>query len=1087
MTMQSKLLAFLFLIVLVSCQKKKQETLFELLGPSQTGVDFKNLLTETEENNILTYEYFYNGGGVAGGDFNNDGLIDLIFTGNMVENKIYLNKGNLKFEDISEKAKIGGRKDGWKTGVSLVDINADGWLDIYVCYSGNLSPEKRKNQLFINNKNLTFTEKAEEFGLADQGYSTQAAFLDFDKDGDLDCFIINHNLRNYEKNPDASIMRAKRDDYAGDKLFKNENGKFTEVTLQVGIKSNAIGFGLGVVVADVNLDGFPDIYVCNDYVEDDYLYINNKNGTFSDKSHEILDHTSHLAMGLDIADYNNDSLPDIFTLDMLPQENIRQKKLAFPDNWNVYQAQLKNGFNHQNMRNMLQVNNGDGTFSEIGQLAGISNTDWSWAGLLADFDNDGYKDFFLTNGEVKDYTDLDFIKYYDEEEESESKGKSKKALLEHLKNMPASKTHNYIFKNNGDLTFTNKVNDWGFEKLTVANGAIYADLDNDGDLEIITNNNNDVAHIYKNNSRETLKSHFIKVKLKGPTQNPLALGTKVWLYNGKNIQYQEFSPVRGFQSSMYDNLHFGISNEKEILKVKVEWPDGKIEIKNNIKIDQTIEFKHQNALELKNNPKINKTIFSSSDNIDFKHTENPANDFNFQIFLPYLYSNSGSRMAKGDVNGDHLEDLYLGGARNQAGKIFLQQKKGNFISYNQPDIVKDSSSEDQDAVFFDADGDKDLDLYVVSGEYNMSLNDKRQQDRLYINDGKGNFKRDAKAIPPEFINSKFVKAFDIENDGDIDLFIGGTVMPFAYPLASPSFILKNNGKGEFVLDKSVNLGILTDVEIIDLNKDGFLDLIIVGEWMTPKILINQKGNFTDQVTDKYFSTNLSGWWNRIIASDLDNDGDMDLVAGNIGNNTQMHISESNPLMLYFNDFEKNKTIDAFMTYYIQGKAYPNASRDEALEQMVSLRKKFTNYQSYSAAGIEDILTPEELKSAFKFYINFTETCIFENTGNSFIVKKLPIQAQFSPVHGISIDDFNRDGKKDILLAGNNSNYRLRIGKMDANHGVLLTGNGKLGFEYVPQQVSGLKIKGDVKDIKKVNDNTLVFFINNGKTLSYKIN
>ena len=497
MRILKKLILLIFSVMLFSCKENKHATLFTLLSPSQSNIHFSNLLTESEENNILTYEYFYNGGGVAAGDFNNDGLTDLFFTGNMVDNKIYINKGKLTFDDISEKAKIAGRKDGWKTGVSLVDINADGWLDIYVCYSGNLSPEKRKNQLFINNKDLTFTERAEEYNLADDGYSTQAAFIDYDKDGDLDCFIINHNLRNYERNPDASVMRVKRDDYAGDKLFKNDNGKFKEITLDAGIKSNAIGFGLGIVVSDINLDGFPDIYVCNDYVEDDYLYINNQNGTFSDKSHELLNHTSHLAMGLDIADYNNDGLPDIFTLDMLPDENERQKKLAFPDNWNVYQAQLKNGFNHQNMRNMLQLNNGDGTFSEIGQLAGISNTDWSWAGLVADFDNDGFKDFFVTNGEVKDYTDLDFIKYYEQEEEKENFSNSKKALLEHLKNMPSSKTHNYIFKNNGDLTFTNKVNDWGFSDITVANGAVYADLDNDGDLEIITNNNNSPARIYK--------------------------------------------------------------------------------------------------------------------------------------------------------------------------------------------------------------------------------------------------------------------------------------------------------------------------------------------------------------------------------------------------------------------------------------------------------------------------------------------------------------------------------------------------------------------------------------------------------------
>ena len=536
---------------------------------------------------------------------------------------------------------------------------------------------------------------------------------------------------------------------------------------------------------------------------------------------------------------------------------------------------------------------------------------------------------------------------------------------------------------------------------------------------------------------------------------------------------------------MYGDLFFGLPNSKEILKVKIEWPDGKIEIKNNAKADNTIEFKYQEAIKYEDKPKGVSPLFIATGDINFEHKENYVNDFSYQIFLPYMYSNAGSRMAKGDVNGDKLDDLYLGGARGQPGNVYLQHANGKFFPSVQPSIIADSLCEDQDAVFFDADNDKDLDLYVVSGEYHLPVNDKRQQDRLYLNDGKGNFNRDINALPPEFLNSKFVKVFDLENDGDLDLFVGGYVLAFKYPLASPSLILKNNGKGNFTLASSMALGLLTDAEIIDINKDGFNDLIIVGEWMGPRVLINNSGNLIEK-TD-YFKRNLSGWWNRIVASDLDNDGDMDLVVGNLGRNNQMQISEKNPLMLYFNDFDKNGSIDAIMTYYINGKSFPNMSRDEALEQMVSLRKKFTDYKSYSIATIDDILSNEEYRNAFKFQINFSESCVFENKGKSFVLRQLPLQGQFATVHSIAVDDFDKDGKKDILLAGNNSNYRLRIGKMDANHGILIKGDGKFGFKFIPQNISGLKLKGDVKDIQKINSDRWVFFINNDKALTYKLN
>lgn len=1085
--------------------------MFEITNSDKTGILFKNQLTETEDQNILTYEYFYNGGGVAAADFNNDGLIDLYFTGNQVANKLYLNKSqgkdkSLSFEDITQQAGVAGRLDSWKTGVSIVDVNSDGWLDIYVCYSGNMPTEKRKNQLFINNHNLTFTEKAEEVGLADTGYSTQAAWLDYDQDGDLDMFLVNHNLRGYQRK-EAALMRTERDENAGDKLFRCDSspsatGKgldinYVDVSAEAGIKGNPLGFGLGVVVADVNQDGLPDIYVGNDYVEDDYLYLNQGDGTFKDQAKEMLAHTSTFTMGVDIADFNNDLAPDIVTLDMLPEDNARQKKLIFPDNWNVYQAQLQNGFHHQNMRNMLQVNTRVRSekqemrntapqssltphFSEIGQLAGISNTDWSWAALFADLDNDGWKDLFITNGEVRDYTDGDFAKYYADEQMKEQMGQGKKALLDHLKQMPASKTHFYAFQNNRNLTFTNKVNEWGFSEPSIANGAICADLDNDGDLDLVTNNNNETAQVYKNFSQERNPQNWLNIKLIGSSNNLFGIGAKVVVTANGLQQYQENYTVRGYQSSMAVPLHFGLG-KTETVSLTISWPDGKNQQVANIKVNQTLTVQYQPNLSQSPKSEVpNQVWFSPSNPLDFTHTENPEIDFNHQILLPYLYSYSGARMATGDANGDGLTDVYIGGASNQAGALFFQQKNGSFSSSKQLDFEADKTSEDRDAVFIDADGDKDLDLYVVSGEYAMPREHVAQSDRLYLNDGSGHFKHCTECVQPDQHHGSVVKSLDVEKDGDIDLFVGGSVIPSQYPLAEESYLLLNNGKGTFRKQSLGNLGLVSDAVVVDLDKNTFPDLVVVGEWMSPLWLKNSSGKL--QVGDCQLPTE-SGWFNRIVADDLDNDGDTDFVLGNLGLNCQMHCSNAEPLTLHYGDFDKNGRIDPFMSYFIQGKSYPAIGRDEALEQLGSLRQKFINYESFGKATIEDLLG-ENINEAKQLAINFAETCILENTGKGFTIRHLPMQAQFAPVYAIAVEDFDHDGQKDILLAGNNSTYRLRIGKMDANQGVLLKGKGKLQFEHVPQQQSGLHLQGDVKDIKQVG-NSLIFSINNQKVAVYK--
>lgn len=1083
MSIRQYIITLLTALLAGACSQKPK-TLFQLLSAEQSGVRFENKLNESESQNILAYEYFYNGGGVAAADFNNDGLTDLYFTGNQVNNKLYLNRGQLSFEDITQQAGVQGRPGGWKTGVSVADVNADGWLDIYVCYSGNLAPAMRKNQLFINNKNLTFSEQAAAYGLDDDGYGTQAAWLDYDADGDLDVFVMNHNLRGYQRK-EAAVMRDDTDPYAGDKLFRNDTqngqGKFVEVTQQAGIKSNPLGFGLGLVVADVNLDGKPDIYVGNDYVEDDYLYLNQGNGTFRDVAKQALQHTSQFTMGVDIADFNNDQLPDIFTLDMLPEDNARQKKLIFPDNWNVYQAQLENGFHHQNMRNSLQLNYGNGTFGEIGQLAGVSNTDWSWAALFADVDNDGWKDLFVTNGEVRDYTDGDFAKYYADERIKVENGQTPKSLLEHLKQMPTSQTHPYIFKNQRNLTFSNQVEAWGFDEPTTANGAVYADLDNDGDLDLVTNNNNELARVYQNTQQDNLPNNYLALSLKGPPANPFGFGAKVFVRTDTTLQYQEYSPVRGFQSSLNGPLHFGLGTATQA-SVRVQWPDGKQQTFGNVTANQALKVSYTNAqmATVSTEPLVSSPLLEpTQEQIDFLHTEDPEIDFNRQILLPYLYSYRGSRMAVGDVNADGRPDVYVGGARNQAGGLFLQDAQGRYHATTQKAFELDRYSEDQDAVFFDADGDHDLDLFVVSGDYALLKNDTWQADRLYLNNGQGTFTR--QSLPAENLNGSCVKAFDLGADGDIDLFVGGNVVPGEFPRAEASYVLINNGKGLFEQQLIGSLGIINDASALDANRDGTQDLLVVGEWTAPTLLLNRQGKLQAQPLPG--TNHLKGWWNSVVTADLDADGDLDVVMGNIGLNHQFKASAQQPLSLFATDVDGNGTIDPFMSYFIGEQAYPAAGRDEALEQVVLLRKQYTSYEAFGRATLPDLLG-STFDQAHRSDITFTETCLLENTPAGFVVRPLPIQAQFGPVHAVAVQDFDQDGLPDLLLAGSQSKFRLRIGRMDANAGVLLRNRGKFAFEYVTQTRSGLRLSGDVKDVEVIGQR-LVFSINNNKPLIYK--
>lgn len=1092
-------------LLLSNCRSKP--TLFERLDASETGIAFTNQLTETETANILAYEYFYNGGGVAVGDFNNDGLPDVYLTGNQVPNKLFINQGDLHFKDITEQAGAAGRTDAWKTGVTLADVNADGRLDIYVCYSGSVPAEKRKNQLFINqgpkpnDKNeVRFIEQAEAYGVADVGYSTQGLFFDYDTDGDLDLFVLNHNLRGYQRK-EAAYLKKEFDADAGDRLYRNDNGShFTDVTKEAGIISNALGFGLGVATGDMNGDNKPDLYVCNDYVEEDYAYLNNGNGTFSERGKDMMGHFSYSTMGVDIADVNNDGLPDIFTTDMLPEDNRRQKLLSWPDNWNVQQAMLENGFHRQNMRNMLQVNQGWAEhgnnlagsarrdyplFSEVGQLAGVQATDWSWAGLLADFDNDGRKDLFVSNGFVRDYTDLDFVKYYADQQMNGEGQHSRKSLLEHLQKMPATPTHHYIFKNEtttgSQVQFADKVDEWGFDQATIACGAAYADFDRDGDLDLITCNTNEPTRLYKNRQQEREPQNFVKITLKGEGSNAFGVGAKVYVYTAGQLQYQEFTPTRGFQACMYDDLHFGLGKINKIDSVRVLWPSNKSQLLTSVALNKTQLVEEKKAVPFDPSrlfPTM-KPMFEKTGTLDFTHRENPAIDFNTQILLPYLYSYGGPRMAKGDVNGDGLDDIYAGGATDQAGQLFLQTKNGDFKPNAQPAFEADKAFEDRDAVFFDADGDRDLDLYVVSGEYDVNYAE--LQDRLYLNNGKGVFSRSPMGYIPEImLNKTCVKAFDADGDGDMDLFLGGGVQTANFPYANESHLLQNDGKGHFVIVQKWDLGLVTDVAVADINKDNAPDLIVSAEWKPIQVLENHQKAFS-------LSTIASvGLWNRIAPADLDGDGDVDFVVGNVGLNTALKATKEQPMTLYYDDFDQNGRLDPFIAYFNQGQAYPLAGRDEALEQLAPLRKKFIDYKSYSTVTAEEVLGKEWTARAQKLSVNELQTGVLWNEKGQLTFRPLPLAAQISPVYAIVTDDFDGDGKTDILLAGNQSNFRIRIGKTDANRGLLLKGNGKGNFEPVPQYQSGLSLKGDVRDIQRVG-NQFVFGVNNGEAQTYSSN
>lgn len=1075
-------------------QIQAQNTLFQLLPPGKTGITFKNILKETPKANVLTYEYFYNGGGSAIGDLNNDGLEDVFFTANMGSNKLYLNQGDFKFKDITETAGI-GCEEGWKTGVTMADVNADGFLDIYVCFSGKGDPEKRRNKLFINNGDLTFTDKAAEFGLNDPAYSTHASFFDFDRDGDLDMYLLNHNvvvIREFE----FAKAKQERHPYAGDKLFRNDNGHFTDISEQAGIKGNPLGFGLGITIADINKDGWLDMYVSNDYIEPDYVYINNRDGTFTDRMTEYMQHISYFSMGCDVSDINNDEWPDIFTVDMLPEDNKRQKLLYGPENYEHFALMVLNGFYFQNMRNMLHLNNGDGTYSEIGQFAGISNTDWSWAPLFADYDNDGWKDLFVTNGYYRDYTNRDFLKYKGDYYFEKGKAKEKPDTFQLVSTMTSTPVRDYMYRNNGDLTFTDVSDTWGFQENNFSNGASYADLDNDGDLDLVVNHQNATASVFKNLSREKNPDrNYLQIMLTGTGKNSRAIGAKVRVYSGGNVQYFEYVPTRGFQSSVSDRIHVGLGKANTVDSVKITWMNGGEKTIRNVKANQLLKISEETVTQHSNTEAKNNTpAFSKVDPvINYVHAEQGFNDFKRQPLLLTMLTPCGPVMATADVNSDGKTDVFVGGTQGNPGKIFIQRDNGTFTegSISLPDRFTDA-----DAIFFDADGDRDPDLYIISGGYNdYSPKDKSLQDRLYLNDGTGKFTIAAGALPEMLVSKSCIAAKDFDHDGDIDLFVGGRVIPGRYPEAPESFLLINSGgrfenKTASIAKKLSRLGMVTDAEWLDINKDGWEDLVVIGEFMGIEVFLNSQGKTLEQASKKYFDHPLTGLWNKMIVYDFDHDGDEDILAGNLGLNTQLSASVKEPITLVYKDFDKNGSVDPMLSYYIKGRSYPFASRDELLDQMYSMRSRYTDYASYSEAQVSTIFSSEDLKDAETLKAVTLETIYLENQQNKFVSHSLPVQAQFSPVYAMSLVDYNRDGNMDVILSGNQSSIRIRMGVIDANFGQLLEGDGKGNFKYVSQSKSGLSIIGDIKSLQiltAAGKEYLLVGTNNVGLQTYKLN
>ncbi len=1085
-------LPFLFfpLFILISCSQKsdlqQKEPLFVSLPPQKTGIDFINTLIETEEFNIIEYLYFYNGGGVAVGDINNDGLVDIYFSANQGPNKLFLNKGEMIFEDISTSAGLES-PGSWKTGVSMVDINGDGLLDIYLCRLGNWKGIVGKNELYINNGDLTFTESAAEYGLDFQGFSTHAAFFDYDRDGDLDMYLLNHAVHT-EKSYGRASLRHIDNGLAGDRLYKNNldegEKKFTWITNEARIFSSQIGYGLGIGITDINNDGWPDIYVSNDFNENDYLYLNQSDGTFQEQISSGINYSSRFSMGSDFADFNNDGWIDFITLDMLAKDEVIQKMSAGEDSDEIYQLKLSFGFERQVSRNCLQLNNTNGTFSEIGQFSGVYATDWSWASLIADFDNDGWKDIFISNGIVRRPNDLDYINFISNPELKN--GLQSRPDISDLKlseKMPPGDVTNFFFKNRGDLTFENVSRNWGITKKSISNGAVYTDLDNDGDLDLIVNNINGQAGIFENRLSQlsdTLKNNYLKIRFEGLGGNKFGIGSRVEAYSNNNVIVQENFNSRGFQSSTAPEIHLGLGKITILDSLKIIWPSGKSENLKNIFINKTFTVEESKALITHSFAQpVKNSLLRGLDNdmtgLGFQHFENNYNDFNLEPLLPHKLSQEGPALAKGDVNGDGRDDIFVGGASGQEGALFIQSKEGKFHQLNQSLFEEDATLEDTYAIFFDSNQDGFMDLLVGRGGNTPESDHIKGQTKIYLNNGKGEFLQSINLPLEKNTQVSVVLALDFDNDGLEDLMVGGRNIAGKYGQNPRSYLLRNLGGNRYEdITKQIApdleyVGMVKDAAWTDIDLDGQMDLVVIGEWMPLTIFMNKNGKLSNE-TSAFGLEKSTGWWNSLAVEDFNGDGFPDLVIGNLGLNNRLKPSKEYPVKMMVKDFDQNGSVEQIISLPVDGKNYTVATKDELSKQIPTLKKDFVRYSDFSGKTIEEVFYNFETKDASVLEAHQFESLILYNQdGRRFRPQALPSEAQFSPIEAIAVDDIDQDGYLDLILGGNKTPVAPYYGAYQGSWGLILKGDASGSFKV--DKENGLKIKGDIKVIEVVSVGT----------------
>ena len=1060
-------------------ENSSTSSVFENLPASKTKVTFRNNVTETMDFNFVTFLNMYNGGGVSIGDINNDGLEDIFFTGNQVSNKLYLNKGNLTFQDITNSAGVADAS-GWTTGTTMVDINNDGLLDIYVCKAGPFQDSKfRKNRLFINQGNNTFKDEATSYGLADEAYSSQSYFFDYDKDGDLDLYLVNHrNDFVY-----TTVFDPKHDkqyeDMTSDKLYRNDGGTFKDISKSAGVRNKA--WGHSAAIYDFDGDGRDDVYVCNDFLQGDNLWINKGSGKFSDKIYDHIDHISQFSMGSDVADINNDGLMDLMVLDMVPEDHVISKMNMGTMDPLQFKVLREHGHHYQYMSNMLHLNRGNGAFSEIGNFANVAKTDWSWAPLIADYDNDGIKDIFITNGIRRDLTSNDG------KSKLNARAQQGAMTVDDAKQLiPSRKISNYLYTHNGDNKFTNVANAWGLGQKINSNGAAYGDLDNDGDLDLVINNIDELAMIYENKT----SNNFVSVALKGSEKNKQGLGAKLKLHTDSGIQTIEKRVTRGFMSSVSDKVIFGLGDETQVRKLEVVWADGNSQIIDNPKINSLIDVDYANNQGNSSNNLANSRLLKSSNHsINYTHKENSYDDFETEILLPHKMSTLGPCLARGDINGDGKEDLYVGGAAGQAGQLFIATGQ-SFRKAGSSPFSSDKSYEDLGAIFFDADGDGDNDLYVASGGSELGSDPQAYSDRLYINNN-GSFKKANDKLPEVNMSSKALTASDYDGDGDMDLFVGGRIVPKKYPVPASSILLKNNN-GVFedvtasIIPQLDKIGLVTDALFSDYDGDGDDDLMITGEWMGLTVFENNNGQFTRKNLDKETGV---GWWYSITEGDIDNDGDMDYVLGNLGLNNKFGAKKEKPFHVFCSDFDNSGSLDIVLSKQSNdGKLLPVRGRECSSEQMPFIASKFPTFTSFAHADLTGILGQDKLDQAIHYEANNFASIVLINEGKgSFKSKKLPMLAQYGPLKSAHITDLNKDGKPDIIGCGSIFNAEPETVRYDASKGFVLLGKGDGSF--TEKFDSGLLIKGNAKDSEIVtigNTQILIVVCNDGPVETFKV-